>query len=173
MCTTFTTQNLTSTTRWKMPTLCTHTLTHLSAWGGQQGLPVLFKALSEAAAVGKEMWAAEGRLRGGSQMKGTKPFRSARTSPSFPEAEAAILIFLKLAKKDSPYLHWKLCIQYSTSPHSAAILKHTCRLLQGALVLIFHQQSLGRQGRGSAPFFKPLRSSAGWERCVSWRHLGM
>lgn len=99
MCTTFTTQNLTSTARWKMPTLCTHTLTHLSAWGGQQGLPVLFKALSEAAAVGKEMWAAEGRLRGGSQMKAPKPFRSARTSPSFPEAEAAILIFLKLAKK--------------------------------------------------------------------------
>lgn len=32
-------------------------------------------------------------------MKAPKPFRSARTSPSFPEAEAAILIFLKLAKK--------------------------------------------------------------------------
>ena len=136
MCTTFTTQNLTSTTRWKMPTLCAHTQMHLSVWGGQRGLPVLFKALSEAAAVGKEMWAAEGGLRGGSQMKAPKPFRSARTSPSFPEAEAAILIFLELAKKIP-----RICTENCTYSIPLPLIPP----LYVALALIFHQQSLGRQ----------------------------
>lgn len=35
----------------------------------------------------------------GSQMKELKPMRSPHTSPSFPEAEAALLISLELAKK--------------------------------------------------------------------------
>lgn len=35
-------------------------------------------------------------------MKELKPFRSPRTSPSFPEAEAAILISLELTKKEIP-----------------------------------------------------------------------
>lgn len=52
--------------------------------------------ISRLPAVG-HMWAAEGGLWGRSQMKEMKPFRSPRTSPSFPEAEAAILIILELA----------------------------------------------------------------------------
>lgn len=51
-------------------------------------------------------------------MKEPKPFRSPRTSPSFPEAEAAILIFLELAKKEKKKpIYTENCtptIQYST-----------------------------------------------------------
>ena len=74
-------------------------------------------------------------------MKAPKPFRSARTSPSFPEAEAAILIFLELAKKIP-----RICTENCTYSIPLPLIPP----LYVALALIFHQQSLGRQ-RGDQP----------------------
>lgn len=60
-------------------------------------------------------------------MKEPKPFRSPRTSPSFPEAQAAILIFLELTKKN-PHLYTENCIygiHYFTFLFSSAMLDYT------------------------------------------------
>lgn len=104
-------------------------------------------------------------------MKELKPFRSPRTSPSFLEAEAAILIFLKLAKK-SPHLYTENgtnAKQYSTSLFALlcpSTHTHASVVIRRAGPHISSAKPQYSQ-RGSALFFKPLRSSSGCERCVS------
>ena len=100
-------------------------------------------------------------------MKEPKPFRSPHTSPGFPEAEAAILIFLELAKKKSTYLHRKLAhTPYSTPLPLFRCCTHMSIVIRRVGPHISSAEPQYSQ-RGSALFFKPLRSSAGWERCVS------
>lgn len=112
-------------------------------------------------------------------MKELKPFRSPRTSASFPEAEAAILIFLELTKKKDPHIYSENCtaaIQNSTS-----LVPLLCRSTDTSIVIrragpYISLAEPQYSQRGSGLFFKPLRSSVGWDRCMSWStvwHLGM
>lgn len=98
-------------------------------------------------------------------MKELKPFRSPRTSPSFPETEAAILIFLELAKKIPTSLRQKLHTRHTVVhfPFSAAMPKytHTSIVIRRIGPHISSAEPRYSQ-RGSALFFKPLRSSSGW-----------
>lgn len=105
-------------------------------------------------------------------MKELKPFRSPRTSASFPEAEAAILIFLELTKKKE--------IPIST-PYFISLVPLLCRSTDTSIVMrragpYISLAEPQYSQRGSGLFFKPLRSSVGWDRCMSWStvwHLGM
>lgn len=90
-------------------------------------------------------------------MKELKPFSSPRTSSSFPEVEAAILIFLELAKKfpistpktaHTPYFFASLFPQLCPNKHTVCSRYKAHESAEPPYSL-----------RGSAPFIKHLRNS--------------